>query len=104
MKALLPLLLVFAAAPLAAQPPETITRVVSNAGLDLTTDAGLRALDQRLTIAIVDACGDAYDVDLVGRNGVRACRQEARAHVAVERDRLLALAHNPGGLQVASAR
>ena len=44
MKALIPLFFVFAAAPLAAQPPETVTRAVSSAGLDLTTDAGLRAL------------------------------------------------------------
>lgn len=92
MKALLPLLFVFAAAPLAAQPPETVTRAVSSAGLDLTTDAGLRALDQRLTIAIVEACGAASNVDLEGQNDVRACRLEARAKVNAERERLVELA------------
>lgn len=104
MKALLPILLLAAATPLSAQPPETITRTVTTTDLDLSSPAGVRTLEARLTLAINDACGDAADVDLEGRNAVRACRQETRAGVAAERDRLLALTHNPGASQVASAR
>ncbi len=104
MKALLPLLLLAAAAPLSAAPLETITRTVTTADLDLSSPVGVRTLEARLTLAINDACGAAADVDLAGRNAVRACRQDTRAGVAAERDRLLALAHNPSASQVASAR
>jgi UrcA family protein len=79
-----------AAAPLAAEPVST-SRSVQTADLDLSTAAGVRALDHRLTIAIVDACGEASDLDLDGANAVRACRAEARARVDGERDRILAL-------------
>jgi UrcA family protein len=79
-----------AASPLAAEPVST-SRAVQTADLDLSTAAGLRTLDHRLTIAIVDACGEASDVDLEGANAVRACRADARARVAAERDRIVAL-------------
>lgn len=101
MKALLPLFLVFAAAPLAAQPPETVTRSVATADLDLSNRAGVRQLEGRLTLAINDACGTAADVDLAGRNAVRSCKTEARAHVSAVRDRLLAVAHGANGTQIA---
>jgi UrcA family protein len=79
-----------AASPLAAEPVST-SRAVQTADLDLSTAAGIRALDHRLTIAIVDASGGASDADLEGANAVRACRTEARARVTAERDRILAL-------------
>ena len=85
-------LLLAAASPLGAQPPEIVTRAVSSAGLDLATAAGLRALDQRLTIAIVDACGSASNVNLNGMSAVRDCRASARAKVTAERDRLVEIA------------
>jgi UrcA family protein len=85
--------LLFAAATAspATAEPVTISRTVQTADLDLTTPAGVRVLEHRLTIAISDACGDAYDFDLHGANAVRACRAEARANVAAERDRIVAL-------------
>jgi UrcA family protein len=82
------------ASPLAAEPVST-SRAVETADLDLSTAAGIRALDHRLTIAIVDACGEASDVDLEGANAVRACRIDARSRVAGERDRILALRSQP---------
>jgi len=88
------LLAAAAATPLAAEPVSA-SRSVQTADLDLSTAAGLRALDHRLTIAIVDACGEASDVDLEGANAVRACRAEARARVADERDRIVALRSQP---------
>jgi UrcA family protein len=90
-RTLLILLLAAAATtPLTAEPVRT-SRSVETADLDLSTAAGLRTLDHRLTIAIVDACGEASDVDMEGANAVRACRADARARVAAERDRIVAL-------------
>lgn len=86
------LLLVAAASQASAQPAETATSIVRTADLDLGSASGRRTLDHRLSIAIVEACGTASNVDLEGKNGVRACRVAARAKVAAERDRLVALA------------
>ena len=54
-----------------AEPANTV-RV---ADLDLSTVTGQARLGHR----IADACGEAADVDLAGRNQVRACRADARA-------------------------
>ena len=78
------------ATPLSAEAV-TATRAVATADLDLSTAAGMRTLEHRLTIAIVDACGEASNFDLHGANAVRVCRVEARARVAGERDRIVAL-------------
>lgn len=88
----LPLLLMLSAfsTPLLAQPVGQTTRVVEASDLNLSTSAGLRALDQRLTIAIVDACGEASPIDLVGQNQIRACKVEARAQVRIVRDHIIA--------------
>ena len=102
MKSIL-ILLLTTASPLAAQPSETVTRAVSGAGLDLTTDAGVRALDHRLTIAIVGACGSASNIDLEGMNAVRACRVQVRAKVTAKRDQLIELASSGEGV-ISAAR
>ena len=85
----------FTAAPALAQAaPSAETRiVVSTAHLDLGSATGKRTLDHRIATAIVEACGSASNVDLEGRNAVRACRVEARAQAAAERDRLVELAN-----------
>lgn len=77
--------------------------VVRTADLNLQDARDVRTLDQRLTIAIVDACGEASNVDLEGRNAVRACRVDARAKVNAERDRLVQLAQREGATKFASA-
>ena len=77
--------------------------IVSTADLDLNNARDLRTLDRRLTNAIVDACGEASNVDLAGRNAVRACRIDARAKVDVERDRLVQLAARATAIKFASA-
>lgn len=70
------------AAPVAAQA-DLETRVVAVADLDLASDSGRQALNRRLTRAVIEVCGAASDVDLAGKNDVRACRNrtlaEARA-------------------------
>ena len=66
------------AAPAAAQS-DIETRVVAVADLDLASDAGKLTLDQRLTRAVIEVCGSASDVDLAGKNDVRACRETTLA-------------------------
>ncbi|HEV2747093.1 MAG TPA: UrcA family protein [Allosphingosinicella sp.] len=83
--------------PALAQGPaaDQATRHVRHADLDLTSAAGVRALDRRIAIAIASACGAASDVDLQGGNDVRRCRAEARERIAAERDRLIAARQTP---------
>jgi UrcA family protein len=56
------------------------------------SQAGQRALDHRLTQAVKDVCGIAYDVDLAGQNDVRRCRVETLASLSAERDQRIAVA------------
>jgi UrcA family protein len=72
-------------APALAEPaqPQNVS-IVRTADLDLSSENGRRQLDQRLIGAARDVCGTASDVDLEGKNEVRACRSEvldkARSH------------------------
>ena len=95
------LLLATASATPVAAETVTATRSVETADLDLSSAAGVRALEHRLTIAIVDACGEASAVDLQGANQVRACQADARHRVSAERDRVLAR-RSTSALSVAS--
>lgn len=78
------------AVPAFAEPVagEVNTSVVSTAGLDLSTSAGKRALDHRLVIAAREVCGTASDVDLEGKNDVRACRADVLAKARAESEQL----------------
>lgn len=60
---------------MASAEPVSENRTVKVADLDLAAPSGKVQLDQR----IVEACGEASNVDLAGRNAVRACRADARA-------------------------
>ena len=88
--------------PVVAAEPGGVA-VVRTADLNLQDARDVRTLDQRLTIAIVDACGEASNVDLEGRNAVRGCRVDARAKANAERDRLVHLAQREGATKFASA-
>ena len=81
------LALAFTASPLAAEP---VSKTIATADLDLSSPEGQRALDRRLSRAIVELCGEASAIDLAGRNEVRACQVEARANAIAQRDSLLA--------------
>jgi UrcA family protein len=85
-------LLAFTATPALAEPPVTITSTVQTADLDLSSKAGQRALDRRLSIAAKEVCGTASDVDIAGKNDVRNCRAEVLASVATDRDQRIAAA------------
>ena len=84
----------FAAAPALAQAaPSAENRiVVRTADLDLGQAAGQRALDHRIAIAVVEACGETSPANPAGRNAILRCRDETSARVAANRDRLVELA------------
>jgi UrcA family protein len=83
--------------PALAEPaPAQNVTIVHTGDLDLSTSAGRAALDHRLVIAAFDVCGAASDVDLAGRNAVRACRVDvlararaASAHAGIRAGRMM---------------
>jgi UrcA family protein len=93
-KIFLATLLAFTATPALAEPPVTVSTIVQTADLDLSSQAGQRALDHRLTLAAKEVCGSASDVDLAGKNEVRRCRAETLANLSGERDQRIAAASN----------
>ena len=94
LSSLILMLSAFAATPALAQtaPLAENRIVVRTADLDLSQSAGQRALDHRIAIAVVEACGETSNVDLAGKNEIRRCRAETSAQVAANRDRLVELA------------
>ena len=74
-----------------ASSPAPVTQTVPTADLDLSSEAGRKALDRRIGRAVIDLCGQAADVDLAGRNAVRKCRDDALAQAYQARDQRLAL-------------
>jgi len=93
-KIFLATLLAFTATPTLAEPPVAVSTTVQTADLDLSSQAGQRALDHRLSLAAKEVCGTASDVDIAGKNGVRQCRAETLASLASERDLRIADASN----------
>ena len=85
-------LLAFTAAPALAEPPPTATAKVQVADLDLSTPSGQRALDRRLTRAVIEVCGAASEADLAGKNDVRQCRVDTLASLSEERNQRIAAA------------
>lgn len=69
------------AVPALAEPERTPVNVtvVHTADLDLASERGKRQLDHRLANAAREVCGTASEVDLEGRNEVRACRADVLA-------------------------
>jgi UrcA family protein len=107
MKTLLPLAILAAtlsAAPAAAQQPVSADRTlaVRHADLDLTSPAGVAALDRRISAAVRLACGAASDADLHGKNRVQQCRADTLAGIAPQRAQ--AIARQSSSLQLASKR
>jgi UrcA family protein len=71
-----------AAVPAAA---ETARIPVSYAGIDLTTPAGVAALDARIADAVDEICGRPFPATLQQRSAIRRCQQEAQASVQSQR-------------------
>ena len=85
-------LLAFSATPALAQPPVTATSIVQTADLDLSSQAGQRALDHRLTQAVKEVCGTASPADLAGQNNIRQCRVDTLAKLSSDREERIAAA------------
>jgi UrcA family protein len=85
--------LFFASAPARSAPVSAaaeVVRIVPTSDLDLSSEAGRKALDRRIGRAVIELCGQAADVDLAGRNAVRKCRADALAEANQARDQRLA--------------
>jgi UrcA family protein len=97
---------VIKAAPALSEPaPTTVSEtVVRTADLDLSTEAGRRQLDQRLVVAVRDACGAAADVDLAGQNVVRQCRHDVLADARAKTQELIASTGGDRTVRLATAR
>jgi UrcA family protein len=87
-------LLAFTATPALAEPPVAVSTTVQTADLDLSSKSGQRALDRRLSQAVIELCGTASDADPAGKNEVRKCQKETLAQVASDRDQRIAAASN----------
>jgi UrcA family protein len=67
---------------------------VSYAGLDLTTPAGIAALDARLERAVRYVCGAPFPADLQTQSQVRRCRASTLASFQAQRGDALAAAQS----------
>lgn len=91
------------AAPALAEPvqPQNVS-IVRTSDLDLSSNDGRRALDQRLVIAAREVCGEASDVDLAGRNAVRQCRNDVLADARSKGEQVAA--RDDGTILIAARR
>lgn len=96
------LLSILFATPASAELAAPGEIVVRTADLDLASPSGQRLLERRLASAVIDACGAASTVDLAGGNAVRRCRDETRARIAAERERLVGLASRSAPIVIAA--
>jgi len=62
--------------------------IVPTADLDLSTRSGKRTLNERLIQAASEVCGTASDVDVVGKNQMRACRTKVLAEALSKSEQL----------------
>jgi len=93
------------AGPASAEPTaQARITSVSTAGLDLTTDEGLRALDLRILHAASALCGTPSPADARGLIRFKACREDARLAVAARRDRIVQIARDRRDVELALTR
>lgn len=84
------------ASPASAESPAFNARsaVVSVSKLDLSSDAGVRALDRRIGAAARHACGTPSSADPEGVRNAKACRAEAIESAAAQRTRAIEAARS----------
>ena len=96
------------AAPALAEPAsgevQTYVSYVKTADLDLASQSGQRALDRRVAQAAREVCGTPSDVDLVGQNNARDCREVAISKASGEREALLAAARRGAAVAITASR
>ena len=79
------------AVPAVAEPLQASNvSIVHTTDLDLSSTAGVRELNRRLSAAARTVCGTASDADLEGKNEVRACRSNVLGDARNSADRLIA--------------
>lgn len=89
--------------PVLGEPVQTAHRsIIRTSDLNLATASGQRLLHRRLSAAVTEACGAASKSDLAGSNAVRQCREETRARLSTERQRLIDLATAPSPVVTAA--
>ena len=101
MKLLTATALALLATPAIAETPVSRTSVVQLADLDLSSAHGRKLLDQRLSRAVIDVCGEASPADLAGQNDIRRCRTTTLARFSKERDVRIAAASS-GSIEIAA--
>jgi UrcA family protein len=81
-------------APAQAESPafETRSAVVNVSELDLSSEAGVRALDRRIGAAARHACGIPSSADPEGLRKAKACRADAIQSAAEQRSRAISAA------------
>jgi len=107
MKTMLTIAALFAASlatPVLAQEPSTVSVGVGYADLDLSADAGVRALDRRIHNAAVTACGIPSSADPRGKRAVNQCREEARERAYSQREVAIALTRRANVTNLAAAQ
>jgi len=94
------------ATPALAEEVPTAQNVslVRTADLDLGTATGQRRLDHRLANAAREVCGEVSNVDVVGKNEVRRCRDETLANARAQRDEVIAATRQGATIAVVAAR
>ena len=91
------------AGPALAETPRPERAVaVSTAGLDLSTEKGVRTLDLRILHAASAVCGIPSSTDARGRANLRECRDDVQARVASERNRAIAQARGGNAVAIAA--
>ena len=85
------------AVPVQAETAFGSRTVVSFTELDLTSEAGVRALDRRIGAAARQACGIPSSADPDGLRDNKACRADAIRSAAEQRDRAIAAARSRSG-------
>ena len=86
-----------AISPVAAQAPASPDRVIVRyADLDLSSRAGMAALNRRVLTAVEEACGTISDSDLHGKNLAIACRHRTFGEAMAQARGAIALANRQG--------
>jgi UrcA family protein len=85
-----------AAVPALAQEldADIVQRAVSYADLDLSSQAGVAAFDQRIEKAVTQVCGSVDGYDLHAQRRMETCRNDARSKIEVTRNALVASAQS----------
>lgn len=84
--------------------PQIYVSYVQTADLDLSKTSDQRTLDRRLAQAAREVCGTPSEVDLVGQNKARECRQDAIQNAGASRQALLAAANRGAVLAITAGR